>query len=176
MNLLANPVFVGEGESHALLFQHLDLSLVQANLIPFLEWAPFMRNLGSFVKNGLIETKIWMLGVLVIPEASLLMDFFQLIEEEKMHVFIYANMSICTCMHTFIFNYRLTCMHVHIHTCIPAYIHTYAMALSRNSILFNWSAVGFYICIFDLLTLPMILHATRFEMFLYISYRNWMKY
>ena len=81
-----------------------------------------MRNLGSFVKNGLIETKIWMLGVLVIPEASLLMDFFQLIEEEKMHVFIYANMSICTCMHTFIFNYRLTCMHVHIHIHTHIYI------------------------------------------------------
>ena len=42
-----------------------------------------MRNLGSFVENGLIETKIWMLGTVVIPEASLLMDFFQLIEEEK---------------------------------------------------------------------------------------------
>ena len=93
---MANPIFVGEGEPHALLFRHLDLSLVQANLIPF------MRNLDSFMENGLIETKIWMLGILVIPEASLLVDFFQLIEGEKMHVFIYANMSICTCMHTFI--------------------------------------------------------------------------
>ena len=81
--------------------------------------SPFYEELRFLCGEWFIETKIWMLGVLVIPEASLLMDFFQLIEEEKMHVFIYANMSICTCMHTFIFNYRLTCMHVHIHT------HTY---------------------------------------------------
>ena len=114
---MANPIFVGEGEPHALLFRHLDLSLVQANLIPF------MRNLDSFMENGLIETKIWMLGILVIPEASLLVDFFQLIEGEKMHVFIYANMSICTCMHTFILQaYMYACIHTHTHIYIVQFM------------------------------------------------------
>ena len=37
MNLLAKPIFVGEGEPHALLFQHLDRSLIEGNLIPFLK-------------------------------------------------------------------------------------------------------------------------------------------
>ena len=75
-----------------------------------------MRNLDFFMENGLIETKIWMLGILVIPEESLLMDFFQLIEGEKMHVFMYANMSICTCTHTFILQaYMYACTRTHTH-------------------------------------------------------------
>lgn len=78
-----------------------------------------MRNLDSFMENGLIETKIWMLGILVIPEESLLW-IFSVDRGRKMHVFMYkyehmylyadifilqAYMYACTChTHTYMYN------------------------------------------------------------------------